>query len=414
MSNAIIDIASSNAQVFSTASVGDVLIYTRSNTQRIHFGISNTSVSAGLSIGSNFVSFGSSNSNNAVNVSGILNVASSNTISSLFTRLDTLSGYVASFEAPQLTASLCNMGGIYNRIVIGKNTSNYNSWSIAYVHQGESAASNFLGIAPITESYFRQLSFYNIGGTGNTNKFYDYDTMLARYPVGTFFYFRYNNILFRMRFNAAENFQIRNTTMDKTSDGGKTWVSVVANDLPTSTTLGAPTTVEEVIIPGYVWNLVVTGSNVGIGTVNPNTAYGLDVDGQMRVNSNAPVTPNRPFIYGFLNNTTANPITLTSSQATGGMTVTSSTRLVAPVAGVYAIGFNSIFNNDTSRKDINIRVNGVDIVNTLSEDNLTGHHYRGGEIGYYMNANDYVEYANPNSGTIWGSTWSTFWFFLLG
>jgi hypothetical protein len=101
------------------------------------------------------------------------------------------------------------------------------------------------------------------------------------------------------------------------------------------------------------------------------------------------------------------------------MVVTSSTRLVAPVAGVYAIGFNTIITSqppqpDTSRKDVNIRVNGVDIVMTLNENDLTGHHYRGGEIAYYLNANDYVEYGNPNPGTIFGSTWSTFWFFLLG
>lgn len=408
MSNAVIDIAASNGQVFGSTLRGDVLIYTNNNTQRIGFGNSNNVFPPVLAVGSNHVCINTSNTSNSLNIAGTMVVANSNNTPIICNRIDNTGGTIGSFEAPSLS-----VGGNYASVQLGKNNSNFNSWTMAYVHQGENSSSNFLGFAPVTESYVRQLSFSNIlasGAGGNTNKLYDYNTMITKYPAGTYFYIKYNNTLFRLRFNASETTLSKDTTFEKTLNGGKTWAGAGTTDLP----FGTATNVEEVILPGYPWNMVVTGSNVGIGTTTPNTSYSLEVNSTMRVNSNTTLTPNRPFINGYITATSSNPSLLTSVQATGGMAITSSTRIVAPIAGVYSFGFNMIFQNDTSRKDFAIWVNGVHLVYTLNENDLTGHHYRGGELACYLNANDYVEFANPNSGTPLGGTWSTFWFFLVG
>jgi hypothetical protein len=59
----------------------------------------------------------------------------------------------------------------------------------------------------------RRLSFLNLGASGNTWKVHDYNTLLARYPVGSFFYIVYKGRLFRLRFNGAESPRIRNTSI---------------------------------------------------------------------------------------------------------------------------------------------------------------------------------------------------------
>ncbi len=101
---------------------------------------------------------------------------------------------------------------------------------------------------PSVQPIPRQLSFFNVQQTGNINKFYDYNTMLQRYPIGTSFFITYNNILFRLRFNEAENSQIRNTTFEKTTDNGFSWIPALPSDLPTSQAMGTPTTVQEIVM----------------------------------------------------------------------------------------------------------------------------------------------------------------------
>ena len=168
---------------------------------------------------------------------------------------------------------------------------------------------------------------------------------------------------------------------------------------------------------GYGWNMAITGCNVGIGTSNMSATYALDVAGSMRVNSNAPITPNRPFIFGNFNATTfgTTSLPLTAVQTQGGMTVTSGSNLVAPIAGFYVIGFNSIMSWDSTgaRRDIYVLLNGGLMTTTLSENNLSGHHYVGNEIASFLNANDYISFIPGNSGSTYGGTWSTFWFYLL-
>jgi hypothetical protein len=131
------------------------------------------------------------------------------------------------------------------------------------------------------------------------------------------------------------------------------------------------------------------------------------------------VTPNRYYIMGYLagGTTGGNYISLGSQQTSGGMAVTSSNKLVAPISGLYHFGFNTIMNTTTGRNDVNINVNGGSIVSTLNEDNGTGYHYRSGMITYYLYANDFVQFYCA-SGTIYNAfnvdSWHTYFFYHVG
>jgi hypothetical protein len=159
---------------------------------------------------------------------------------------------------------------------------------------------------------------------------------------------------------------------------------------------------------------VVTG-NLGVG-ISPS--YKLDVSGDIR-SSGRVVTPNRYYIMGYLagGTTGGNYISLGVQQSSGGMAVTASNKLVAPISGLYHFGFNTIMNISTGRNDVTIRVNGSNIVETLSEDNGSGYHYRSGMITYYLNANDFVQFY-CGSGTIYGlnavDAWHTYFFYHVG
>jgi hypothetical protein len=173
---------------------------------------------------------------------------------------------------------------------------------------------------------------------------------------------------------------------------------------------------------GFGFNMALLGSsNIGINTTSP--LYLLDVNGQCRVNTHAPIAPNRPFIRGCFNpGNAAGNITLLSFYAQGGMTVTSSSRLVAPVSGLYSFGFQTIMATTTvGRADIYIILNGSSyILNTLNEDNGSGYHFRNASFTMNLNANDYIVF-NLNTNNIYGGQaagtyepWRTFWFYLVG
>jgi hypothetical protein len=70
----------------------------------------------------------------------------------------------------------------------------------------------------------RKLAFLDLGG--NTWKANDYWTMVARYPVNSFFYLVYKGRFLRLRFNGAESPRIRNTSFWHSTDGGNTWNTV--------------------------------------------------------------------------------------------------------------------------------------------------------------------------------------------
>lgn len=173
---------------------------------------------------------------------------------------------------------------------------------------------------------------------------------------------------------------------------------------------------------GFGFTMALLGSsNIGINTTSPT--FLLDVNGQCRVSTHAPIAPNRPFIRGCFNpgNSTGN-ITLLSFYAQGGMTITSSSRLVAPVSGLYNVGFQSILGTTTAgRADIYVLLNGTTYIqNTLNEDNGSGFHYRNASLAINLNANDYIVFY-LNANTIYGGypagtyePWRTFWFYLVG
>ena len=128
-------------------------------------------------------------------------------------------------------------------------------------------------------------------------------------------------------------------------------------------------------------------------------------------------TPRQPFIYGRPTNTGGSGIfnAMGNTTSRGGLTF-SSDRITVAREGVYIITFNTICDSSTGRKDARIRVNGGTIVNTLSEANGNGFHYRGASICYYLNANDYIQVDNDdwydqNSST---TDWKTLSIALLG
>jgi hypothetical protein len=89
----------------------------------------------------------------------------------------------------------------------------------------------------------RMLSPFNIGMGGNINKYFDYNALFAIYALDKWFYLSYNGSVFRLRFNNAENSQIRNTDFQHSAASG--WVTatgVAATVTPTIYSSQLPTT----------------------------------------------------------------------------------------------------------------------------------------------------------------------------
>lgn len=92
-------------------------------------------------------------------------------------------------------------------------------------------------------------------------------------------------------------------------------------------------------------------------------------------------------------------------------------RITVPVAGVYAISFNTICDSSTGRIDAEILVNGTAVAKSLSEDNGQGFHYRGLSITINLQANDYIQFNNNdwyNVGGTGNEEWRTVSVALIG
>ena len=75
--------------------------------------------------------------------------------------------------------------------------------------------------APRLVSFYGELvngAFFN-----HINKFYDYPALIARYPVGTPWYFTYEMQLYRATFGESETSQLKAMTVEFTLDDGITW-----------------------------------------------------------------------------------------------------------------------------------------------------------------------------------------------
>ena len=107
---------------------------------------------------------------------------------------------------------------------------------------------------------------------------------------------------------------------------------------------------------------------------------------------------NQPWGRGkFAAATAAAYIPLVSTQ--GIIAVTNSTQLFAPIPGRYMVGFQEIMNNSSVLNEVTIRVNGVNLVSTLSENTTTGYHYRNASTVVYLYSGDYVQFW-LNTGTV--------------
>jgi hypothetical protein len=89
---------------------------------------------------------------------------------------------------------------------------------------------------------------YNVVNTNKNSG--DYVELLGLYPVGTYFYIEYKQVTFRVRFNEAENSQIRNTTFWKLENG--TWIQITTNQ--DMTPLPANGTTSEPAVPVLLLN----------------------------------------------------------------------------------------------------------------------------------------------------------------
>lgn len=312
MSNFFIEVASNANRVFTNSAVGDVVIYTLSNAQKMFMGSSNAPVPTLSFGGGSNVGVFNSNPVYSLDVSGTAGVTGTN----IPLRVNRTS--ISNVVTAQFTASNVAIGsntGIY----IGKNANNYNGFNISHNHKGLNSTANVLSISP------------------------------SGYPSKI--------------------------------------------------------------------NLAVQGTgNVGIGLSTPS--YLLDVAGQMRLSTYTIATPNRPYIRGYFTaGAGGGYIPLNLSENRGGLGITSSTQVVAPISGVYRIGFTTLYATNTGRQDLYIYVNGAAIAYTLSEDYATGYHYRCAGVAYYLNANDYVQFWN-NSTALYGGTndnpWRTFYVYLVG
>ncbi len=128
----------------------------------------------------------------------------------------------------------------------GLNTNVSGSLCIDNVCITSTQLGKLLAQLPIT----RQIIIYNVGIGGNMWKSYDYNVLIQRYPVGTYFYIKYSGKKYRLRFNAPENSQIKSTDFEKTLDDGKTWIPTVAGDLPVNPNQPTnPISVDELVNP---------------------------------------------------------------------------------------------------------------------------------------------------------------------
>ena len=139
------------------------------------------------------------------------------------------------------------------------------------------------------------------------------------------------------------------------------------------------------------------GGKINVISAHPAVFYTANTE-RMRIDSAGRVTMlHQPHIFGSVTNTTgtgvANSFTTAFSQ--GGLTFVTD-RITVPVAGLYAISFNSLCLTSTGRVDSSVRINGTAILRQLSEDNGTGFHYRSASTVVKLQASDYIQFQNDS------------------
>jgi len=157
------------------------------------------------------------------------------------------------------------------------------------------------------------------------------------------------------------------------------------------------------ITAANVANISIGGtSRFGISSRGISVAGNVDIPGML--------SSRQPYIWGGFSTATATSYIPLSTSYSYLIQVSNSTRLYAPIAGRYMVGFNCILNTTTGRNDVHIILNGVGLALTLSEDNLAGYHYRSATTVVYLNTTDYISFQVSTAGTILQDVaWSNFW-----
>lgn len=150
-----------------------------------------------------------------------------------------------------------------------------------------------------------------------------------------------------------------------------------------------------------------------------NTPSGGSITERMRINSSGVITmPAQPTFFASPTNASGSGVATTfGNLSNNGFTIVSSSRITVPIAGAYFISFTSISNNSSIRIDANIKLNGSEFVNMLSEDATTGYHYRSASVVRRLSANDYIEFNNNNwynAGSTGADPWKTCSIIFLG
>jgi hypothetical protein len=212
----------------------------------------------------------------------------------------------------------------------------------------------------------------------------------------------------RMRIAANGTIDMKGTVIGKTGTGG---ILVNQNDNGSFEAKGDASNAASISFhrPG------IYAINMGLDTDNNFKIGGWSQGGtpyfQMNPSGHM-ILPNQPIISGSLTNTvSANGVANYFFAITNvGFTI-GADRITVPSAGNYLINFNTISNYRTGRVDANIYINGAANVNTLTDDNGTGHQQRSLSIVRKLAANDFVTflntdwYANTATGYV---EWRTF------
>jgi hypothetical protein len=113
-------------------------------------------------------------------------------------------------------------------------------------------------------------------------------------------------------------------------------------------------------------------------------------------------TPLQPHWYGSPTNTTgagiANAGVTDTHYSQGNITagvINGTYRIIAPSAGVYLLTLCTISDSSANnRRDAVILVNGVSVLNMLTQTDTSGYGYRGGSVSVYLAKDDYVTFSN--------------------
>ena len=172
---------------------------------------------------------------------------------------------------------------------------------------------------------------------------------------------------------------------------------------------------------GQQWNDVVYAPELGLivavadtgTTYRGTTIYASIFPGAGNCDISGAVTATQqPYAYGSFPSLATGFVPMTVANSNG-ITVTNSSYLTVSTAGRYVFGFQSLAANSigaatTTRYDVYMSVDGVNVVQTLNEANGTGYHFRNAATMRYLGAGSSMRVYFSGAYS-YGGAWSTFW-----